>query len=140
MDTVNERIQALRAMMKERGIDAYLVPTSDFHESEYVGSHFECRKFITGFTGSAGAAVITLKEAGLWTDGRYFVQAGKQLKGSEVKLFKMGQEGVPTIEEYLAENMPENGVLGFDGRVVNEEFGEELLALSLIHISEPTRP
>ena len=128
MDTVNERIQALRAMMKERGIDAYLVPTSDFHESEYVGSHFECRKFITGFTGSAGAAVITLKEAGLWTDGRYFVQAGKQLQGSEVKLFKMGQEGVPTIEEYLAENMPENGVLGFDGRVVNEEFGEELLA------------
>ena len=128
MDTVNERIQALRAMMKERGIDAYLVPTSDFHESEYVGSHFECRKFITGFTGSAGTAVITLKEAGLWTDGRYFVQAGKQLQGSEVKLFKMGQEGVPTIEEYLVENMPEHGVLGFDGRVVNEEFGEELLA------------
>lgn len=127
MSTVNERIKALRELMAERGMDAYLVPTADFHESEYVGSHFECRRFITGFTGSAGTAVITKKEAGLWTDGRYFVQAAKQLKDSEVKLFKMGQEGVPAIEEYLEKVMPENGCLGFDGRVVNDELGESLL-------------
>lgn len=127
MNTVNERIHALRELMRERGIDAYLVPTSDFHESEYVGAHFKCREFITGFTGSAGTAVITMEEAGLWTDGRYFVQAGKQLRGSEVKLFKMGQEGVPAIEEYLADKMPADGVLGFDGRVVNSELGENLL-------------
>ena len=75
MNTVNERIEALRGLMEERGIDAYLVPTADFHESEYVGDHFKCREFITGFTGSAGTAVITRSEAGLWTDGRYFVQA-----------------------------------------------------------------
>ena len=112
MNTVNERIEALRGLMEERGIDAYLVPTADFHESEYVGDHFKCREFITGFTGSAGTAVITRSEAGLWTDGRYFVQAGKQLDGSEVKLFRMGQGGVPTIEEYLSDKMPENGVLG----------------------------
>ena len=128
MNTVNERIEALRGLMEERGIDAYLVPTADFHESEYVGDHFKCREFITGFTGSAGTAVITRSEAGLWTDGRYFVQAGKQLDGSEVKLFRMGQEGVPTIEEYLSDKMPENGVLGFDGRVVNDEMGEGLLS------------
>ena len=128
MNTVNERIEALRGLMEERGIDAYLVPTADFHESEYVGDHFKCREFITGFTGSAGTAVITRSEAGLWTDGRYFVQAGKQLDGSEVKPFRMGQEGVPTIEEYLSDKMPENGVLGFDGRVVNDEMGEGLLS------------
>ena len=125
---IPERLTALREEMKRRSIDIYVVPTADFHESEYVGEHFKARKFITGFTGSAGTAVITLKEAGLWTDGRYFVQAGKQLDGSEVKLFRMGQEGVPTIEEYLSDKMPENGVLGFDGRVVNDEMGEGLLS------------
>ena len=78
---IPERLTALREEMKRRSIDIYVVPTADFHESEYVGEHFKARKFITGFTGSAGTAVITLKEAGLWTDGRYFVQAEKQLEG-----------------------------------------------------------
>ena len=76
---IQERLSALREEMKKRKIDIYIVPTADFHESEYVGEHFKARKFITGFTGSAGTAVITLTEAGLWTDGRYFVQAEKQL-------------------------------------------------------------
>ena len=123
---VSKRIAALREQMAKRGIDAYLIPTADFHGSEYVGGYFKCRQFMTGFTGSAGTAVITMDEAGLWTDGRYFVQAAKELNGGEVKLFKMGMEGVPTVEQYLAEKLPENGTLGFDGRVVNERMGEEL--------------
>ena len=116
---MNERLEALRRLMAERHMDAYLIPTSDFHESEYVGDYFKCREFITGFTGSAGTAVVTMDEAGLWTDGRYFVQAAKQLEGSGVTLQKMGEEGVPDIYEYLEQVLPENGVLGFDGRVIN---------------------
>ena len=75
---VKDRLKELRQEMSKRGIDIYIVPTADFHESEYVGEHFKARKFITGFTGSAGTAVITMEEAGLWTDGRYFVQPAKQ--------------------------------------------------------------
>ena len=107
-------------------MDAYLVPTADFHESEYVGEHFACRKYITGFTGSAGIALIMKDWAGLWTDGRYFVQAAAELKDSGVELMKMGQPGVPTVEQYLADHMPEQGVLGFDGRVINSKTGESL--------------
>ena len=72
---IPERISALRALMEERGYDVYMVPTDDFHQSEYVGDHFKVREYITGFTGSAGTAVFTKDEAGLWTDGRYFLQA-----------------------------------------------------------------
>lgn len=123
---VGTRIAALRKRMAERGMDAYLIPTADFHGSEYVDGYFKARQFITGFTGSAGTAVITMEEAGLWTDGRYFVQAAKELATSEVKLFKMGEEGVPTVEEYLEQTMTMGGVLGFDGRVVGGLMGEEL--------------
>lgn len=123
---IAERLEALRAKMKECGVDAYLVPTSDFHESEYVGPYFKCRAYITGFTGSAGTAVITADEARLWTDGRYFVQAAKELAGTGVALMKMGQEGVPTVEEYLRSSMGPGMKLGFDGRVVNELLGETL--------------
>ncbi len=123
---MNERLIKLRQLMAERHIDAYLIPTSDFHESEYVGEYFKCRKFITGFTGSAGTAIVTACEAGLWTDGRYFVQAAKQLEGSGFTLWRMNQEGVPTVEEYLEQVIPEGGVLGFDGRVINSQMGEQL--------------
>ena len=123
---MNERLKELRRLMEERHIDAYLIPTSDFHESEYVGEYFKCRKFITGFTGSAGTAVVTAKEAGLWTDGRYFVQAARELEGSGIKLQKMDEEGVPTVEEYLAQVIPQGGRLGFDGRVVNSQLGEAI--------------
>ena len=125
---MNKHLEQLREKMRERGIDVYVVPTSDYHESEYVSEHFACRRYITGFTGSAGTAVVTMEEAGLWTDGRYFVQAAKQLEGSGVTLRKMGVEGVPTILEYLHQAMPEGGTLGFDGRVVNELLGEEMEA------------
>ena len=123
---VPERIAALRALMSERGYDVYMVPTDDNHQSEYVGEHFKARAFITGFTGSAGTAVITPQEAGLWTDGRYFIQAAKQLEGSGVTLFKMGEPGVPTVEEYIEKILPENGTLGFDGRVVAMGEGQAL--------------
>lgn len=123
--TVVERLAVLRSEMKKRGITIYVVPTSDFHESEYVGEHFKARTFITGFTGSAGTAVITLEEAGLWTDGRYFVQAGKQLAGSTVTLYRMGEEGVPTVTEFIEQKLKKGGCLGFDGRVVNSRLGAE---------------
>ena len=126
MHITDERIQSLREKMKEYRMDAYLVPTADFHESEYVGEYFKCRKYLTGFTGSAGTAVITMNEACLWVDGRYFVQAAAELKGSCVKMMKMGQEGVPSVQEYLEENVPEGGCLGFDGRVVNSLTGLSL--------------
>lgn len=123
--TVQERINMLRQLMKERNIDAYIVPSSDNHQSEYVGDYFKAREFITGFTGSAGTAVITQTEACLWTDGRYFIQAENELAGSGVKLYKMGNPGVPEIEEYLDTVLPENGVLGFDGRVISISKGKE---------------
>ena len=87
--TINERIAKLRQYMAQKNIDVYLISSADFHQSEYVGDYFRACAFITGFTGSAGTAVITQSEAGLWTDGRYFIQAEKQLAGTEVKLYKM---------------------------------------------------
>ena len=125
---VPERISALRALMEERGYDAYMVPTDDNHQSEYVGEHFKARAFITGFTGSAGTAVITKDTAGLWTDGRYFIQAEQQLSGSGVKLFKIGEPDVPTVEDFIADILPEGGTLGFDGRVVAMGEGQALEA------------
>lgn len=125
MSEVSGRIEELRREMGKRGIDMYIVPTSDFHESEYVGEYFKARSYMTGFTGSAGTAVITQKEAGLWTDGRYFIQADRELFGSPVTLYRMGEEGVPTVKEYVGQNLKEGGCLGFDGRVVNAGAGEE---------------
>ena len=130
MNVIRDRLDALRKLMKERGMDAYMIPTADFHESEYVGEHFKCREYMTGFTGSAGTALITMDEACLWVDGRYYVQAAAQLKDSTVTMMKMGQEGVPSLGAYLEGKMPEGGCLGFDGRVVNAAEGlalEEML-------------
>lgn len=123
MNQTNIKIGQLRDRMKELGIDAYLVPTADFHESEYVGEFFKCRHFLTGFNGTAGTAVITMDKSGLWTDGRYFVQAEEQLSGSEIKLYRMGESEFPTLDEFLEEELPVDGCLGFDGRVVNSELG-----------------
>ena len=124
--TVKERITALRARMKETGIDAYLIPTDDFHGSEYVGEYFKCRKYITGFTGSAGTAVIMQDMAGLWTDGRYFIQAANQLEGSGIDLFKMGEPEVLTVHEFLEKTLTNGMCLGFDGRTVSAKEAAEL--------------
>ena len=123
MSSVPQRLSDLRREMKSRGIDIYVVPTADFHGSEYVGEHFKARQFITGFTGSAGTAVITAEEAGLWTDARYFLQADAQLKDSGVTLYRMGEEGVPTLQEFLADKLPQGGCIGFDGRTVSGSEG-----------------
>lgn len=123
---INKHLDELRALMKQHNIDVYLIPTSDFHQSEYVGAYFTARKFMSGFTGSAGNLVVTQKEAGLWTDGRYFIQAENQLEGSGIDLYKMGVKGVATIEEFIVEKLPEGGKLGFDGRVVDAKLGKML--------------
>lgn len=122
---IPERLTALRAKMAENGIDVYVVPTADFHQSEYVGEHFKARKFITGFSGSAGTAVVTANEARLWVDGRYFIQAEQQLEGTTVELMKMGEPGVPEMNVYLEEVIGEGQTLGFDGRVVSVGEGQE---------------
>ena len=119
----NERLKQLRALMAQHGMDVYYIPSSDFHDSEYVDPYFKCREFISGFTGSAGTMVVTKDFTGLWTDGRYFVQAKKQLEGQDTELMKMGEENVPTIDEFLMDHLPEGGVLGMDGRVVNTGIG-----------------
>lgn len=123
---VTERIAKLRSLMAERGIDAYIVPTADFHQSENAGAYFKCREFISGFDGSYGTVVIAKEDAGLWTDGRYWTQAERQIAGSGIRLFHMFEDGVPTMEEYLAATLPENGKIAFDGRVVSMEEGQDL--------------
>ena len=128
--TVPERLSALRKCMQEKHIDIYIVPTADFHQSEYVGEHFKARSYITGFTGSAGTAVITLHDAKLWTDGRYFLQAAKQLEGTGVTLMKMFEPGVPTIEEYLEAELKSGQTLSFDGRVVSVGEGDEYASIA----------
>ena len=124
--TVSQRLAALRSRMKQKGIDAYLIPTDDYHGSENVGDFFKCRSYLTGFTGSAGTAVVTADFAGLWTDGRYFIQAASQLAGSGFTLMKMGQEGVPSVEDYLEKTLKDGQTLGFDGRTVTARSGEKL--------------
>ena len=123
---VTERIAKLRSLMAERGIDAYIVPTADFHQSENAGEYFKCREFISGFDGSYGTVVIAKEDAGLWTDGRYWTQAERQIAGSGIRLFHMFEDGVPTMEEYLAATLPKNGKIAFDGRVVSMEEGQDL--------------
>lgn len=123
---VNEKLKALRELMKEKGMDAYVIPSFDAHQSEYVPEHWKSRAWISGFTGSAGTVVVTLDEAGLWTDGRYFIQAEKELKGTEIKLFKMRQPGVPTYSEWVAEKLKNGDCLGFDGKVFSCNQAKEL--------------
>ena len=127
--TIKQKLNALRILMKEKKIDAYLVPTDDFHGSEYVGDYFKCRKYITGFTGSAGTAIITQDMAGLWTDGRYFIQAADQLRDTTIELFKSGEPGVPTVHQFLNDKLQEGMCLGFDGRTVSARETEELQEL-----------
>lgn len=127
--TIKQKLNALRILMKEKKIDAYLVATDDFHGSEYVGDYFKCRKYITGFTGSAGTAIITQDMAGLWTDGRYFIQAADQLRDTTIELFKSGEPGVPTVHQFLNDKLQEGMCLGFDGRTVSAREAEELQEL-----------
>jgi len=112
--------------MAQNDIHAYIIPTQDSHESEYVSEHFMARKYMSGFTGSAGTLIVTMDEAGLWTDGRYFIQAANQLEGTTITLYKMGEENVPTTIEFLKDRLKENQTIGFDGKVNSASYGLEL--------------
>lgn len=126
MTTVTERLQALREEMARRNLAAYIVPTEDFHGSEYVGAYFKEREYLSGFTGSAGTLLILRESAALWTDGRYFLQAEQQLSGSGITLMKSGEPDVPTLAEYLAKTLDREARVGFDGRTVTGAFVEDL--------------
>ncbi|MCH5350005.1 MAG: aminopeptidase P family protein [Oscillospiraceae bacterium] len=124
MTSPKENISALRDEMSRAEISVYIVPTSDFHDSEYVCPYFAVRKFLSGFTGSAGTLVVTQSEAALFTDGRYFIQAENQLKDSGITLMKIGEPGVPTVREHVKKILPDGGNIGFDGRVITAEAGK----------------
>lgn len=120
---MREEVLRLRKAMQKAGVDAYIIPTEDFHGSEYVGDYFKCRKYVSGFTGSAGVLVVTKDDARLWTDGRYFLQAAKQLEGSGITLMKSREKDVPTIEKWLEDTLCKGQVLGFDGRTMTARLG-----------------
>ncbi len=128
--TAKEKLSVLRAHMNEHGVDILLVTSDDYHQSEYVGDYFKARAFISGFTGSAGTLVITKDDAKLFTDGRYYIQAEKQLAGSTVNLMRSGSEGVPTPTEYILDLMKDEKrnchTLAFDGKCVSASFAENL--------------
>lgn len=125
-ELIQARLAGLRAEMERAGIDYYMIPTADFHNSEYVNDYFKVREYFSGFTGSNGTLVVGRETAGLWTDGRYFIQAEKELEGTGITLFRMQEEGVPEIPDFLYENMQERQTLGFDGRTVNVRAGRRL--------------
>lgn len=122
---IQGRLAALRSQMKEHGIDYYMIPTADFHNSEYVNDYFKVREYFCGFTGSSGILLVWQEGAGLWTDGRYFIQAEHELEGTTVTLFRMRDEGVPDIPEFLQQNMKPGQTLGFDGRVISAQAGKD---------------
>lgn len=123
---MKSEIERLILQIKAREISACIVPTDDFHGSEYVSAHFKLREYLSGFTGSAGTILVTIDGAFLWTDGRYFLQAERELSGSGIELMKMGEKGVPTIERFLRENLPMKSRLGFDGRIISARFVKRL--------------
>lgn len=124
--TINNRLNRLRELMKNKGITVYIIPSSDPHQSEYLSEYYKCREWISGFTGSAGLIVITQEEANLWTDGRYFIQAEKEIEGSEYRLFKMNTPGYPSYVEWISENIKCGDVLGFDGKVMAQSEVESI--------------
>lgn len=135
---IHDRINQLREELRKNSIDYYMIPTADFHNSEYVNEYFKVREYFSHFSGSNGTLLVWQEGAGLWTDGRYFIQAERELVGTGIKLFRMLDEGVPTIEEFLKEEMKQGQTLGFDGRVIAAADGkkyEEMLAEKKITIS-----
>ncbi len=126
---IRSRIEALQTIMKEKHIDVWMVCTADYHQSEYVSDYFKMRVFLSGFTGSAGTLIVTQDHAGLWTDGRYFIQAEKQLENSGIELYRMGEEGVEDTLTFIQNRLPVGGTLGFDGRTVSSAYGKQLTAI-----------
>lgn len=140
-ETPRAHIVRLREWMGRHGLDAFIVPTADPHMSEYTAGHWQSRKWLTGFTGSAGTAVVTATEAGLWTDSRYFLQAEEQLRGSGCKLYRLKIEGTPSVGEYLRDSLGEGSTVGFDGRLFAEAEIEGLKSvLGTKHINIMSTP
>ena len=119
MNTVPERLAALRAAMKANGVDVYLIPVGDPHSSEYLPDHYTSLTYFSGFHGENSNLVVTMTESAVWADGRYFVQAEKEIAGTEIQLMRMGEPGVPTAEEYCGKVLPEGGTLGLCGLTAN---------------------
>lgn len=141
---IDEKLRKLRELMASRQIDAYIVNTSDPHQSEYISDYYKTREFISGFTGSAGTCVITMDKARLWTDSRYFLQAEKELEFSEFEFYKLGFEEDPSIEEFLLDEVNEFGKIGFDGNCysvkdyknLSENMGSRALVYDIDYISK----
>ncbi|WP_339069498.1 aminopeptidase P family protein [Fusobacterium animalis] len=125
---INKRIEEARKVMEKYKVDAYIITSSDYHQSEYIDDYFKGREYLSGFTGSAGVLVIFKDEACLWTDGRYHIQAENQLKGSEIKLFKQGNLGVPTYKEYIVSKLVENSKIGIDAKILLSSDVNEILS------------
>ena len=127
-----DRVSKIQNIILEKGIDYYIIPLSDYHNSEIPSDYYNVIRYVTGFSGSNATLVVAREEAFLWTDGRYFIQAEQELEGSTVKLMKQGLKGVPTIVEFLDSNMKEEDVLAFDGRLINvstyKRYSETLLS------------
>ena len=142
---IRERLSLLRKKMHEKGIDYYMIPTADFHGSEYVNDYFKVREYFCNFTGSNGTLVVWNDGAGLWTDGRYFIQAEMELEGTGVELFRMMEEGVPTIVDFLGERMSDGQTLGFDGRVISagqgcnyeNKFADRGKTINIVYTHDP---
>ena len=128
---MTKQLEELRVQMKKHNIDIYIVPTTDYHGSEYVNDYFKCREYLSGFTGSAGTLAVTQDTAALWTDGRYFLQAEAELSGSGIELMKEGMKGVPTLEEYIEALCRQKRLtIGFDGRVISAGQGSSFEAMA----------
>lgn len=135
---MREPLLALRQKMQAQKIDAYLIPSTDFHGSEYLHDHFKVREYLSGFTGSAGTLLITRDAAKLWTDGRYFLQAEKELAGSGIDLMKMGEPDVPSVDEYLRSALSPGQTLAFDGRIMAYQQGKHFASrYCLVHTEDP---
>ena len=126
--TINDRIQDLRALFNQEGIQAFIIPSTDPHLSEYVAPHWKSREWISGFTGSAGTVVITTSQAGLWTDSRYFLQAAQQLEGTEIKLYKEMLPETPSISAFLSTQLTPGDAVGIDGKMFSAEAVERMQA------------
>ena len=151
MMTTNEKISLLRQAMKAAGANACLIPSSDPHASEYLPEHWAARSYFSGFTGSGGTLVVTLTASALWADGRYFIQAERQLAGSEIQLQRMGVEGVPTVTQYLTDALGQGQVLALDGMVTPTSLvmdlqkalakkGASIASVDLVEGNWPGRP
>lgn len=141
--SIRERISQLRCFMQQNALSAFIIPSTDPHAGEYIPEHWECRKWISGFTGSAGTVVITTQDAGLWTDSRYFIQAEIQLKGTGIKLFKERMDGTPSIAEWLTEILSDGDKVGIDGYTCGIEYFSQLthaLEASNIKLADITDP